>query len=227
MVEHTIEPDLDAVNLGRLKKQRDSLLKMHESLLLQAQRALHNSVPLPAPSVASPEEIMCQLKEARELITRQEQRIQELLDLQQNYDALKRDHQVLEETNGRLMAFLMRQEEQLNEQNEIQKVLEAQQDTLAKSKRRIHELENKNKSYLHRLSSLEDDNRRLKDKLVALRKQLKPLLAQQEKNRQDLSRLRSMLRKKEMDLIEAHQAYEDMSMEYEAMYKNSLETNRR
>ena len=162
-----------------------------------------------------------ELEHARAQLARQAERLVELKRIAEDYEELKLQYRVLEQTNQRLMRQLLAIDDDLAERAELQQIIDMQKDALEKSARRLHEMEQQNRVHLHNIEVLEKENELARERVHHLQEQIQSLLQVQEQQKREISRLRAQARQKEVAALQANEAYEALKAEYEAMYVNS------
>ncbi len=211
-----------AADLERIHRERERLLRVHEQVLSRAVEVVRHGLRDPGEAAQHiSRSVLDELEHAREQLARQQERLLELREIAADYEELKLQYRVLEETNARLMRQLLVMDDDLAERAELQQIIDMQKDALEKSARRLHEMEQQNRLHLHNIEVLEKENELARERVHHLQEQIQSLLKVQEQQKRDISRLRAQARQKEVAALQANEAYEALKAEYEAMYVNS------
>ncbi|RMG38610.1 MAG: hypothetical protein D6720_00880 [Gammaproteobacteria bacterium] len=208
-------------DLEKIHREREALLRQHTKLLGKALHVIRHSRQDGGMSAAElGHSLVEELEAARHQLERQSRQITELRKQLADYDELKNQYRVLEETNERLMQQILSMDDDLAERAELQQIIDMQKASLEKSARRIHELEERNRVAQHNLEVLEHENRLARQRVAEMQERMKPLMEIQERQKHEISRLRAQLRQQEVAVLQANEAYEALKAEYEAMYIN-------
>ncbi|BAN69732.1 hypothetical protein [endosymbiont of unidentified scaly snail isolate Monju] len=209
-------------DLERIHRERERLLRVHEKVLSRAVDVVRHGTRDPGKIATQiSQSVLDELEHAREQLARQAKRLVELKRIAEDYEELKLQYRVLEQTNQRLMRQLLAIDDDLAERAELQQIIDMQKDALEKSARRLHEMEQQNRMHLHNIEVLEKENELARERVHHLQEQIQSLLQVQEQQKREISRLRAQARQKEVAALQANEAYEALKAEYEAMYVNS------
>ncbi len=209
-------------DLERIHRERERLLRVHEKVLNRAVDAVRHGTRDPGKTATQiSQAVLDELEHARAQLARQAERLVELKRIAEDYEELKLQYRVLEQTNERLMRQLLALDDDLAERAELQQIIDMQKHALEKSARRLHEMEQQNRVHLHNIEVLEKENELARERIHHLQEQIQSLLQVQEQQKHVISRLRAQVRQKEVAALQANEAYEALKAEYEAMYVNS------
>ncbi len=208
-------------DLEKIHREREALLRRHTEVLGKAIHAVrHPAEDAGARGAELGRTLAEELAEAHRQLERQGEQITALRKQLADYEELKIQYRVLEETNERLMQQMLNMDDDLAERAELQQIIDMQKASLEKSARRIHELEERNRVAQHNLEVLEHENRLARQRVAEMQEKMQPLMEIPERQKHEISRLRAQLRQKEVAVLQANEAYESLKAEYEAMYIN-------
>ena len=121
-------------------------------------------------------------------------------DLERAYRQLLLDHQVLTESNQRLLERVERAEKGQGESPAARQLIRAQRDALADRSRQLRELQYANKSLQREKDKLSETNRLLKERLARTAADGAPLARELDAARREIEELKGQLMEKRREL---------------------------
>jgi predicted RNase H-like nuclease (RuvC/YqgF family) len=146
-------------------------------------------------------------------------------ELEQAYRELLLEHQVLAESNERLVERLARRQKGGGDPQAHEELLRVQRNALVERSHRLRELEYANKQLQREHSKLAQENQRLRAELERQERETRALAQREQTRRRELAQLQAALRDKTSELVTMSRRYYQPAAQPQAPRRPSSAAN--